>query len=73
MYQESLKIYRDNFNVTKTLIEESVQAGIKRGIEQGIEQGIERVARQMKIAGLPIQDIAKFTGLSSEEIESLED
>ena len=73
MYQESLKIYRDNFNVTKTLIEESVQAGIKRGIEQGSEQGIERVARQMKIAGLPIQDIAKFTELSSEEIESLED
>ncbi len=41
LYQESLKVYRDNFNVTQTLIQESLQAGIKQGIEQGIEQGID--------------------------------
>ena len=50
------------------MIEESVPVGI----QQDIEQGVERVARQFKIARLSRQDIAKFTGLSAEEIESLE-
>lgn len=67
MYQESLKVYRDNFNVTQTLIEESRQAGI----EQGIEQGVLRVAKQMKGAGLSVQEIAQFTGLDEQEIDRL--
>ena len=35
--------------------------------------GPERVARQLKVAGLPIEEIVKFTGLSVKEIESLDD
>ncbi len=67
LYQESLKVYRDNFNVTQTLIQESLQAGIKQGIEQGVQQ----VAQQMKGAGLSVQEIARFTGLSEAEIDEL--
>lgn len=53
--------------MTKTLIEEGQQAGIEQGIQQGIQQG----AKQMKATGMPVQDIARFTGLGVKEIEAL--
>ncbi|NEO01063.1 MAG: PD-(D/E)XK nuclease family transposase, partial [Moorea sp. SIO3I7] len=54
LYQDSLKVYRDMYSVNQTLIQES--------LEQGRQQGIEQVAKQMKAAGLPLKDIAQYTG-----------
>ncbi|NEO09140.1 Rpn family recombination-promoting nuclease/putative transposase [Moorena sp. SIO3I8] len=63
LYQDSLKVYRDMYSVNQTLIQES--------LEQGRQQGIEQVAKQMKAAGLPLKDIAQYTGLSVDEINQL--
>ncbi|WP_424095550.1 Rpn family recombination-promoting nuclease/putative transposase [Moorena producens] len=63
LYQDSLKVYRDMYSVNQTLIQES--------LEQGRQQGIEQVAKQMKAAGLPLNDIAQYTGLSVDEINRL--
>ncbi len=47
----------------------------KRGLEKGIEQGERKKALEtaslMKANKMPVQDIAKYTGLAVEEIQSL--
>ncbi len=62
-YQSSLKYYRDLKNVVDTSKEE--------GREGGIEEGIKRVAIKMKSEGIDISRIAKLTGLSQKQIETL--
>ena len=60
---------------TKTRIEEGIKKGIEQGIQQGIEQGALQKAREMakvlKEQGIPMEAIAKASGLSEEEIKSL--
>ncbi len=46
-------------------------AGISFGIEQGIEQNAFNTAKTMKTDGVPIESIAKWTGLSFEQIQKL--
>jgi len=64
----------------REMIENSIfisgkQEGIKQGIEQGTRQGIEEnqknIVRNMKEANYKIEDIAKITGLSVQEIEKI--
>lgn len=62
-YESSLKYYRDLNNVVDTPRKEDRQEGRQKGIEQ--------VAKQMKAGGVSSQQIATYTGLSSEEIDSL--
>ena len=45
--------------------------GINKGIEKGIEKGIIATAKNMLEEGLGISVIAKYTGLSEEEIKKL--
>lgn len=63
LYQESLKVYRDNFNATQTLIEETDK--------KAREEERRQIVQTMKSAGLPIPEIARFTGLSEQEIREL--
>ncbi|MEK6478093.1 Rpn family recombination-promoting nuclease/putative transposase [Catalinimonas sp. 4WD22] len=58
-YEESLKVYRDNYSVIETAKKE------------GKIEGMIDVARQMKKDGHPIEMIAKYTGLREEQIEKL--
>ena len=55
--------------------DEGIKEGIAKGIEQGIEQGKNEeklsFARMMKSDGQPIATIAKYTGLSADEIAAL--
>jgi predicted transposase/invertase (TIGR01784 family) len=55
--------------------EEGMEDGIEIGVEKGIGIGSERsrleIARKMKIAGKPLNEIADFTGLPTEEIKKL--
>jgi len=62
-YEESIKVYRDITNVVNT--------AEKKGIAKGIAEGKREVAVQMKLAGIPVGQIAKFTGLTEEEIGKL--
>lgn len=74
-YQESLKIYRDNYSA----LEYAEKEGLKKGREEGRKEGkIEgernkaiQIAMQLKLDGMPIERVAKITGLSIEEIGKL--
>ncbi len=72
--------YWDTVRVEKTLIDDAFDKGIRKGREEGREEGKEEGAKRekeqaackMKKDGLPIDIIAKYTGLSIAEIEQLE-
>ena len=56
-------------------IKQGIEQGTRQGIEQGTRQGIEEnqknIVRNMKEANYKIEDIAKITGLSVQEIEKI--
>ena len=58
-YEESLKTYRDNYSILETAKKEGRQ-----------EERIE-LAKEMKKEGLSIEQIARITGLSKEQLEKL--
>ena len=62
-YEESLKVYRDWNNVINT--------AIQKGIAEGEWMKAKAIAGNLKNAGLSIAEIAKVTGLSEDEINSL--
>ena len=78
-YESSLKYYRDLKNVVDTSYNEGKAEGIEEGIAKGLEEGIAKgiaernaqFARQMKLEGESIDKIARFTGLSEEDIARL--
>jgi predicted transposase/invertase (TIGR01784 family) len=63
LYESSLKYYRDLKNVIDTAEDE--------GERKGVEKTINKVAIEMLKEGEAISKIAKYTGLTEEEIESL--
>lgn len=79
MYNESLKRKWDQEAVLARKLEAGLEQGreegMKEGREEGREEGIQEgkleVALEMKKNGVPLQDIAKYTGLSLPELEKL--
>lgn len=81
---EAYDRFWDAIRVEKALINEGIrrgmEKGVKQGFEQGIEQGIEQgrvegerqkaldIARNLRLAGMSLSDIARMTGLSEAEI-----
>ncbi len=73
----------DSFSVSQIVMEDQFNEGIKKGREEGIKkgrkEGMEKGERkkQLEIAlnskrmGIPIEQIAMFTGLSLEEVKEL--
>ena len=60
----------------RQMIENSIfisgkQEGIKQGTRQGIEDNQKNIVRNMKEANYKIEDIAKITGLTMQEIEKI--
>lgn len=51
--------------------EEGLEEGLEKGLEKGSEQGKIQLIRGMHKNDMPLEDIAKFTGLSIEEIHKL--
>lgn len=86
-YEDSLKVYRDMKNVLDTAelkgmkkgmkegLEKGLEKGRKEGLKEGIEQGSfeerRKNARAMKDLGLPLETIAKVTGMTAEDIEKV--
>ena len=58
-YDESIKVYRDQLAV------------MEYERLQGEARGRANVARSMKADGMPVETIARYTGLIPEEIEQL--
>lgn len=53
------------------ITERDRKSQLKTATRIGIEKGIEKVAKKMKQAQMPIQEIAAVTELSIEQIETL--
>ncbi|WP_080905296.1 Rpn family recombination-promoting nuclease/putative transposase [Parabacteroides sp. Marseille-P3160] len=70
-YEESVKAYRDIKNAVDTAHKEGFHEGHEEGFHEGREEEKKEIARKLKAMGLPAGEIAKSTGLSSEEIEKL--
>ena len=82
-YEESVKEYRDYINTIDTAHEKGWKEGHKEGMAEGMEKGLaegraegrgERnmeIAREMKSDGVAIDVIARYTGLTPEELRSL--
>ena len=74
-YQYNLKYYRDLKNVTDTARDEGrAEWRREREIEGeiiGELKGLKKVAKRMKIANKPIEEIMEMTSLSKVEIEAL--
>lgn len=66
-------------NVLDTAELKGLKRGLKKGLEKGLEKGIEqgasderkKNAKAMKALGLPLETIAKVTGMSIEDIVKL--
>ncbi|MBN2737737.1 MAG: Rpn family recombination-promoting nuclease/putative transposase, partial [Spirochaetales bacterium] len=52
-------------------IEKGMEKGIGIGVEKGMGQGVEKVALTMRKLGVSIEEISRFTGLSVDEINRL--
>ncbi len=70
-YEQSLKVYRDNQNTMDYAIETAEEKGMQKGLQKGLQMAMVKVAREMKSDGFSFEKIARFTGLTREEIESL--
>lgn len=67
MYDESLRVYRDNLAVARGEWERGRQEGRQEG---RVESAME-IAKNMKMLGLDIPTICKATRLTREQIEKL--
>lgn len=74
-YEESKKVFWDNYSVMKTAHDKGIAEGEKIGIEKGRVEGGKKksieAAHKMKAKGFTIEDIMDITGLTAEEIASL--
>ena len=82
-YDEALKIYRDYYGTINSAKRqgrkegeekgraEGLAEGEAKGIEKGKMEGLLTAAHGMKDLGIPIENIAKVTGLTPEEIDTL--
>lgn len=52
-------------------LEEGLEKGLAKGRAEGRAEGILETARKMKADGLPCETIAKYTGLTTDEITTL--
>ena len=66
---------RDLRNQMAYAIEQGLQQGREQGLQQGLQQGREEeridIAKGMLADGMPVESIAKYTGLTAEEIKAL--
>jgi predicted transposase/invertase (TIGR01784 family) len=70
-YDENLRIYRDNIAVYEGQYLEGLEKGEAKGRAEGRVEALMENARRMKADGMATDLIAKYTGLSVNEIEQL--
>ena len=70
-YEASIKNYWDYYSTMKTAVEKSRAEGREEGRAEGREEERRENARRMKKDNMPTELIAKYTGLSVEDIERL--
>ncbi len=85
-YQGSLKVLRDNFATMQQAEIAALERGLERGLEigkaEGIQEGLERgaleaklkvlqIARGLKESNMTLEEIAKITDLTLQELEGM--
>ena len=74
-YDYEWKVYNDYLNTLNSAEKKGLMkgydAGHAKGLAEGRTEGILEIAKNMKADGQPSDLIAKFTGLTIEEIEKL--
>ena len=70
-YEDSMTTVEDLMSYARVQRAEGVEEGMERGIEEGMEKGKEEVAKAMKADGVPVETIAKYSGLSEADIRAL--
>ena len=68
-YEEDISAQREE--AFEDGFEKGKITGLNKGIQQGIQQGIIDTAKKMLENNLPLESIAKYTGLSINEIENI--
>ena len=83
IYEENLRIYRDNLATNQAAFEAGVkegheagvkeghEAGVKEGHEAGVKEGMKRMVTNMSQKGFTDEAIADATGLSIDEVRAL--
>ena len=71
IYDENLRIYRDNLATIQAAYEDGYEAGFKEGYEAGVKEGQQRIINAMRLNKISDEDIAKLTGLTIDEVEAL--
>ena len=75
IYDENLRIYRDNLATIQAAYEDGYrdgyEAGFKEGHEAGVKEGISRLVTNMFKKGLSADAIAEMTGLTIDEVGAL--
>ena len=74
-YEQSLKHYRDMRNVVTTAYDDGEKVGVVKGRKIGKKEGRNEasleIAANLKAEGIPVEKIAKVTGVPVEVIKKL--
>ena len=70
-YEESLRIYRDNYAADQYSFNRGLAKGIEKGRAEGLAEGRTMIAKNLKASGVDIQVIIHSTGLTKEQIDQL--
>jgi len=62
---------REKASYVRAAKEEGIEEGIKQGLKHGVEQGKKEIVLNMYKEKVKIEDIAKYTGISKDEIEKI--
>ena len=75
MYEDSVNAYRDIINAIRTAEKKKFAEGEAEGMAKGMAKGMAEeklaTAKRLLDMGLDVQQTAKGTGLSIEEVEKL--
>ena len=79
-YEDSMNAYRDIVNAINTAKKDSfaegraegLETGLKKGMEKGMEKRNVEIALNMLADGEPLDKISRYTGLSEDEISTLQ-
>ena len=70
-YEESKKVFWDNYSVIKTARDKGVREGILQGIQQGVQQEKIDTVHRMEAKGFSVEDISEIVGLSVDDVKEL--
>ena len=70
-YEESKKIFWDNYSVIKTAREKGIREGVQQGIQQGIQQEKVETIQRLQAMGLTVEQIAKGANMTVDEVKKL--